>query len=498
MKTIARKSDGKQLSLRLLAAAFFCFFLFGLLLPYTHDDWTWGTATGLRRLSNFFANYNGRYLSNLLVLVMTRWRLLRALVYALALSSILWYATKLAAGGSLRGFLAFLLLFLCMPHQVFAQTLAWTSGFANYTLSLALLLPLLHMVQGLLFPPVGQAAMRGGALIALCLLSFCCQLLVEQSTLYLALFLAVAFCYDWYTRRRISRPLLLALLCSLLGAALMFSNTAYVSAVWDESKYQTLHVQSLGDAMEFAATQYFSLLYAHALTGNLVLALALSACLFLLLWRLPGRRGLLLSFYPLGFAFAVLVQRWLPYPLSAFPYGPYLEGIGVLLYVLLWVYALWKTPPLRRGGLFFLCSALALVAPLLLASPVGPRNFLASYVFLSMLCVYVAQGLARQSALFTARTGHRLQTLASLFCVLCAAMYLAVFAHVALRDHQRIAGLHRQAAQGEEALILRPLPFAQYLHGSSPSSPGFVKRFLRFYGLPADAQLVLTDTPPDE
>ena len=40
------------------------FFILVLILcyffPYTHDDWDWGSITGLERLQNGFSNFNGR------------------------------------------------------------------------------------------------------------------------------------------------------------------------------------------------------------------------------------------------------------------------------------------------------------------------------------------------------------------------------------------------------------------------------------------------------
>ena len=42
------------------------------LFPYTGDDWAWGSKIGIDRLNNWFENYNGRYVGNLIVLAMTR------------------------------------------------------------------------------------------------------------------------------------------------------------------------------------------------------------------------------------------------------------------------------------------------------------------------------------------------------------------------------------------------------------------------------------------
>lgn len=63
-------------------------FLLSLLFPYSGDDWAWGSVYGLERLKAGFAGYNGRYFGNLIVLVLTRSNLLKALVMSLCITGI--------------------------------------------------------------------------------------------------------------------------------------------------------------------------------------------------------------------------------------------------------------------------------------------------------------------------------------------------------------------------------------------------------------------------
>lgn len=53
------------LSVAAVAAMLWC-------APYFKDDWAWGSQVGLDRLQSHFTGYNGRYLGNLLVMVLTR------------------------------------------------------------------------------------------------------------------------------------------------------------------------------------------------------------------------------------------------------------------------------------------------------------------------------------------------------------------------------------------------------------------------------------------
>lgn len=55
------------------------FFLIALCycFPYTGDDWAWGSSIGIERYNNFFKGYNGRYLGNIMVMILTRSQVLK-------------------------------------------------------------------------------------------------------------------------------------------------------------------------------------------------------------------------------------------------------------------------------------------------------------------------------------------------------------------------------------------------------------------------------------
>ena len=52
------------------------------LFPYTGDDWSWGSSVGIDRINAGFVDYGGRYFGYIIVLVLTRLRVLKAFVMA--------------------------------------------------------------------------------------------------------------------------------------------------------------------------------------------------------------------------------------------------------------------------------------------------------------------------------------------------------------------------------------------------------------------------------
>ena len=74
---------------------FLALFLICYFFPYTGDDWAWGTSIGLDRLKSCFKDYNGRWLGNLMVLLLTRVRILRAFIVSISISLIAILVSKI-------------------------------------------------------------------------------------------------------------------------------------------------------------------------------------------------------------------------------------------------------------------------------------------------------------------------------------------------------------------------------------------------------------------
>ena len=84
-------------------AAFVVFLYIGYKVPYCHDEWQWGLDERIELMKNGFKDYNGRYLGNLLALLITRSVLAKAVVLQQVLcgfwmSCIKIYVSKKKAG----------------------------------------------------------------------------------------------------------------------------------------------------------------------------------------------------------------------------------------------------------------------------------------------------------------------------------------------------------------------------------------------------------------
>ena len=119
------------------------------LFPYTGDDWAWGSKIGLERLYNGFNDYNGRYGGNLIVIALTRIFVIRNVTMAGTILGIIYLCEKIIEKNNKNLFLLATFLFLAIPKLVFRQAIVWTSGFANYAISIFLVIIYVYLIKDL-------------------------------------------------------------------------------------------------------------------------------------------------------------------------------------------------------------------------------------------------------------------------------------------------------------------------------------------------------------
>ena len=204
-------------------------------IPYTHDDWDWGTANGLVYLTT--AVQNSRYAGNLTEVLLTRLPWLKTLVMAAVMTALPLAGTavlsRLPSGESPESprrkpllFWFFSMEYLLLPRVIWQETCGWVAGFSNYTISGLLLLVYLLLVLNT------EQAPKPTARILRALLYFffglVIQLFLENLTLYLTLLSLLLVCASAVRGRRLPGTRLLCLFAgNLLGCLLMFSSRMY-------------------------------------------------------------------------------------------------------------------------------------------------------------------------------------------------------------------------------------------------------------------------------
>ena len=176
------KQNSKQLPLlAVYAVIFVALLVLCSLFPYSGDDWAWGSSIGLERLSNWFDNYSGRYAGNLIVLALTRSNVLKTVTMATCLTGIVSLLNKIT-GNQKNAVYLISSVMLLMPVPMLRQAVVWTSGFANYTTSIFLMLIYICYVRGIYEDELPKYPIWHA--VPMLLLGFVGSMIVEHITIY--------------------------------------------------------------------------------------------------------------------------------------------------------------------------------------------------------------------------------------------------------------------------------------------------------------------------
>lgn len=477
-----------------LPALFLLFVLLARLFPYSGDDWAWGSQLGLERLQSLFEGYNGRYAGNLLVMALTRSKLLASCVVGLFLTLACALPKNFARGKGLSSYALGAVMLLTLPRGVFTQAVVWTSGFSNYIPPVIITMIYFVVVKNIFEKDKPVYKKYTGALCAV--LGFVGALFMENLTLF-NIAIAIVIIADTYRRHRsFYLPHILYFTGSVAGAVLMFSNSAYGIIARGEDFYRsTLVERGVLDTVTENFRQLFDNLLADNLIGITVFSL-LCALTCYALKKEGDEKAYRISLRALlcnGVAFTAiackgrlddweLVFESRSYALisTALIFAvatAYLVSAGVILF-----YGI-KDSSLKNKALFvYVCIPLS-AAPLMVVNPVGPRCFFPHCFMLSVVCVTVLAYLLRVLKPEPANE-KRLCTLlvASTTAVFC--FLTGVYSVIHSYDVERNEYAKKQADAGFKTVVTYYLPFSSYVWNGDPDCAPWNDDYKQFHNIP--------------
>lgn len=486
--------QNKAVSKKYFAALFFLFFFFlAINTPLTGDDWTWGTERGIARLKNNFSNYNGRYVSNILEILLTRYDILRYFTLTI-LSTLLVYTIGKLTNRETKGIhlpLSFVLILL-IPVSVFAQTFGWTAGYVNYVPSLVLLFTYLITVQNIYDDKTPTYSKK--AMVFIVPLGILTALIVEHVTLF-ALFTSGYVIVYTYVKHKKFLAFHIAYLASLLfGSLIMFSNGAYWNVLSGNDSYRTIRNEAKEntDLINRVYDVYSGSMHKYLFLDNLPINLFLGIMVIILIVRFTSKsnwmnfilRPILLvsivGFLIYGLFFkSILGDNFLQHYTEDFEaLFSIIFFVSIVVAVIFYV----NNNAFKWRTLYYLSGVVLLSAPFVFITPYGPRAALASVVFLILAALEL---FAYNSKLSSWSNKSIYKPLIPAILVLIIG-YSYVFATIGQVNKERIALLKEEVHAGRDIIYLPDLPFNQFLWMSSPPNKHFNKMYKRFYKVPEE------------
>ena len=471
-------------------ALFFAFAFLAYLFPYTGDDWAWGSSIGLERLKIFFAGYNGRYVGNLIVLLLTRSKLLDAAVMAASFALICFLSYAYSENRSKTSLLMAASLVFIMPKAMWAQIFPWTAGFTNYVLSGLISVAYLVYAKDITGKTLSDYRDTWGRSLWLFVIGFCGALFVESITVFHIALSAAVIAYMFLKFRTYRRGHMGFLLGTVAGTCAMFANSTYDRIATGEDYYRHMPV-GLRDTVYFALGQARNILN-FILSDNMLFCVVVTVLLLMLaVWAV--KKGKKWALLPAAFHLGSLLLLWREDAAVAWITGKFVFSklitntipiVAPLVYVfsiLVMVLCFVEKGRRFRMLLPFYCAVVSL-GPLLVVHPVGARCVFIGYFFMIVFTVDLFGYVCKQ----TVSEGKWLNRILWLVVIAQFAVFANIFYPIHHYDTLRLEYLGKQAAEGKKTVLMCDLPNREYLYDSLPDNDTLAQRYQLFYGLDTD------------
>ena len=477
------------------------FFFFAMQVPYSHDDWQWGSQAGWNLLLNGFANYNGRYLGNLFEILITRSVLAKNIILAIGILLVILSVYKLVIKESKTKDKTVLLLLtsilcLAVPRTLFRETYSWIAAFINFIPPVILMVLYLIIINHI-FDDNKLHKDKLSCSIWLTLLmiplGISTQLFSEHTTVYTVALAGFIVFYTFMKYKRFSALQVSYLFSTMVGAFIMFSNGAYFNAANNTDGYKKISF-SIASIIDLYVNQMSDNLFLNNYLLNTLLAIL---CIMIILRYVKNTYNsadlvvcniqvFILASYAIYGLCNKIYPAWSIFTdLEKTSYFNALYSLIFFACVLSVILLFIRGNGLKMKMFMIYGSSLALAMPLIIANPIGARCFFASYIFMVItvleLLIYVLNDSNFELSLITG-------VMASVLVMICV-FYGSIFIDVGISEKWRVKNINSAVNNGDKYIPLHRLPYEDYYWTTVPPNEHWARFFKDFYNIPMDVEL---------
>lgn len=485
-----KKDNIKFISISVFIVLYY--FLLANWIPLTHDDWTWAGSYANTMLSENFQNLNGRYLGNIGIIIATRSLIFRVITYTVLMTSLLWIMYIIVnlcnfQNSNKNFILIFLFLgLLILPSQIHKQTISWFSGFYNYIPALIFTLIILLYSLNIL---LNRKKLSGLHVIIFISAAFIGQFFMENHSIFNT-FILLLFTVLYYSiYKKFIRNFLLATLTSIIGFVLMFTNKNYLNILLGNSEYQQL--QSDQSFLKTAIDTIIVSMPKYIFFDHVIILTIIGIMSFIVIVKKTKENDfkhlIFISFllFSLPFYKLFVYDQFNLYKNNDNTLISIVNFIVCLIFLLTLVFVIIKFIEdinIKTILLSLLLSTITLAGPLIIVSPIGPRNFFAQHILwfliLTILILYLYQHSLKPEIIV-------LPTIALMVC------YLFVFNTIHINNIDRIENLKSDINKNpnKDYYVVQKLPFEHFLQHSSPRNKVRDKEWLNSIGIEQEVNL---------
>lgn len=478
---------------------FFILLVFLIILcytfPYTGDDWAWGSSIGIERFNSFFAGYNGRYLGNIFVIILTRSELLKTLCMTGVLFGIISISYRYSNKKNTTLLYISSLCILALPRLVLRQSVVWTSGFTNYAISIFLILIYIYIVKNIFDNEKPKYPKYLPVLLLI--LGICNALFVEHITLYSIVLGIFVIIYTYIRFKKIYSAQIAYLLGAVIGAIIMFTNSTYFAIASNKDTYRSIPSSGISGLISNSIRSYFKVIYKELFFNNIVINIVIAITSIIIIYKYNNKNramvivsnliGLIIISYSAYSLLVGLNTEWN----VLLRFTGYAEGIFSMAYYIsiLFLIILFINDKNRKAKMLFILISIAfLTGPLFVVKPIGSRCFLATYVmFILLINEFIDYIMVDNKNNVLIKCINKIIIVIS---ILFAVYLLSIYTYIAKVNNERIDYIKSEVASNNKEIVLTKLPYEEYLWTATPTENGLWEDRLKlFYEIPKDVDL---------
>lgn len=471
----------KLINNKWLIASFFVIFFFTLLFPYSGDDWQWAVGElSIERIIGFStnANLNGRYLGNIFVILLTKNILIRGIIMSLTLAGILHIISKKFN----VNYLVIATALLLIPREIMKQSVVWSSGFANYTIStLFLLITLILIIRS-----YKEATFNAKLSVVNIILCFASSLFIENLTIGLLIFLFITNIVYIFKYKRININLLSCLIGSIIGTLTMFIHPAYFGVASGEDGYRNIPTD--GGILERILSNLENYICPFAINNNIIIFIFIIGSLVFYINKNKKhfQKSKLINIaliYQVTYIIYSFIRMLNPNWMPVLHYSSYFYIITSALFIISLIIILVLIFKEKANNALIICFIIILlVAPLSIVSPLGARNFFMVYVLEVILLMEIIRlaklplksGIIKNTILVT--------------CITMFLFYINIYGYITYVNTKRENYVMEKVKQEEKKIVVPELPYSEYVWVANYSSDYNESIYKNYKKIPFDIE----------
>ena len=455
-----------------------------LLFPYTGDDWQWRTWdfswTVIKSLFTD-ASINGRYLANIIVLLITKNIILRGIVVSLILCTIVEIISRVTKTSRLYSWIFIGL----MPVEMFRQSISWSSGFTNYVMSALLVLINVLIVEKLFDDTDVKWYKRVGYFILFFLSSF----FIENVTIFFVLLNLGLLLLYFIKNKRLNVNLLITSLASVIGTVIMFLQPCYKNVAVGSDPYRSL-TGGIGNLIFRICNNFMEVMSDFISVENIFVVLCLITLLYISFIRNKNHNKFVKYsfFYMFLYTFYIIGLRifldWNPF----LSYTKVFNAVATFLFLIILIIdiiIIFKNNESFSRIMLIVFTLIGLVAPLTIVTPIGARNFFGIYMF-EIFLVFIVLSTLRLKM-------NNLRPVFSMLLVLLIGYYITVYGYIQFFSEKRLEYIKETISSGELSVDVPILPYSNYVWVADPVDDYNANYYKSAFDIDSEAKFVFYD-----